>query len=1233
MPPEPVSPADDPLEITGLSRKLEEIDAQLLALTGGEVDAVISSTGESFLLQKAQLRLLASDREQKILTQQLRKESSQLLAAQTVAKLGSWSFEVTDRAMEWSAETYRIFETDPGRCQATCENAMSFIHPDDRAMVESEFLDSLEHGMARSVVHRLLLSGNRIKFMQQRWQVYRDESGAPLRALGTGQDVTERRQAELALSDSQAGLRMVSRLGRIGSWAMDPATHTVTWSDEVYAIHEVAPGTTVTFDQALQFYPAEWRHAIRSAVTNCLEQGTPFDLELEIITARGRRIWIRAIGEAAAGDTGGARLIQGAFQDLSERKLAEREERRVAARLTNTLEALTLGFFTTDQEWRFTYFNGEAERMFGRQRDELMGEVLWEQLPQFLGSDFEISLRRAQQQQREASSESRFKQDGPWLRVSAYPTEEGLAVYVRDITLDHANRGQLKLLEESVAHLNDMVVITEAAPLDEPGPRMVFVNDAVMRRTGYTPEELIGKSPRLFQGPRTDVLVLDRIRSQLARFEPVHAEIVNYTKGGDAYWLEMDIVPVASAGSGYSHFVAIERDITERKHNQQALLELNLELESRVQARTVELTLAREEAEQANRTKSTFLATMSHEIRTPMNGVLGLLDVLSQTSLLSAQSEIVQLIRDSADALLRIIDDILDFSKIEAGKLRVESASMGLQEVVEKVCGLLDSIAVRAQVGLTLFVDPAIPGAVFGDELRLRQVLLNLIGNAIKFSSGCPQPGRVAVRVELVELLADSVAVDLSVADNGIGMDQDTLARLFAPFTQADASTTRRFGGTGLGLAISRTLVRLMGGEIKVTSAPAEGSVFSVRLSFAVAAGTQERSAPETPLQGLHVRIAGGDPQLANDLAKYIAHAGAIVAMATDALHAATPPDLSLWLLLPDKAPHDMPTLRARAAAVPGVKKTQFVILGRGPRRQPQIDHPDQISIDVDGLSRQMLLRTLALAAGRIAADPAIVGPATLPGTAAVQQISGGSDLQCRILVAEDHETNREVVKRQLQLLGIAAVLAVDGREALELWRVQRFPLVLTDIRMPDLDGYALTRAIRSEEAPGRRTAIIALTANALPEEAVHCREAGMDDYLVKPVGLLSLRTMIEKWLPPPVPVEPEGAPADLGVLRSMLGDDPVGVAAVLVSFRATAAELSEELGQAVAAGSPAAAVSAAHKLKSGSLSIGAQQLGELCAQMESAGLAGREDLIATLLPLLRNQLQAVLAFLDSTRQ
>src|SRR5471030_828071 len=625
----------------------------------------------------------------------------------------------------------------------------------------------------------------------------------------------------------------------------------------------------------------------------------------------------------------------------------------------------------------------------------------------------------------------------------------------------------------------------------------------------------------------------------------------------------------------------MESHAVERLRGEQDVLRLNSDLETRVRERTAELenlnkelAVATAAAENANRAKSSFLATMSHDIRTPLNGVIGMVDVLHQTSLMGDHVEMVDLIRESGFSLLAIIDDILDFSKIEAGRLVIECAPISVADVVEKACGMLDHVACKNGVELTLFVDPTIPETVLGDELRLRQVLLKIVSNAIKFSSGLKQAGRVSVRAVPTEHGSGQVVVEIHVTDNGIGMDDETKARLFTAFTQADTSTTRRFGGTGLGLVISRHLIELMGGNLMLQSAPEKGSTFTVRLEFALPQGKAGVVKPAAEVAGLCCLAVGGPDGLADIIAAYLAHGGARVERAADLVAARTlmlglPAGPWIWIIDAADVPPPLEDLHALARSLPE-QEIRFVAIGRGLRREPRAKYADLVVVDGNVLTRRRLFRTVAIAAG-LAFEEELVPPSGKHAAAFKPPSRDEALRQCRlILVAEDNETNQKVIVQQLALLGFAADVAGNGSLALVRWQSGNYALLLTDLHMPEMDGYELATRIRAEERGVRRLPIVALTANALKGEADRCRAAGMDDYLSKPLQLADLKATLETWLPAavsslPSPVEATrhaaAAPAvDVSVLESLIGDDQSVILEFLNDFRISAAKIALEL-------------------------------------------------------------------------
>ena len=675
-------------------------------------------------------------------------------------------------------------------------------------------------------------------------------------------------------------------------------------------------------------------------------------------------------------------------------------------------------------------------------------------------------------------------------------------------------------------------------------------------------------------------------------------------------------------------------------------------------AKGEQLEQARSDAEAGSRAKSAFLATMSHEIRTPMNGVVGMTEVLMRSSLSADQKEMVCTIRDCASALLKIIDDILDFSKIEAGKLQIDRVPTSIEEVVDGLSTSLVTVADARGVALRTYVSTQLPPAALFDDTRLREILYNLVGNAIKFSAGRHGvQGQVALRATLVQGAAAQVRFDIS--DNGIGMTADTLGKLFQPFSQAEASTTRRFGGTGLGLAICRRLVAMMHGEMSVQSEPGRGSTFTVMLPLEAADGGAARQAAD--LSGLSCIVVASPDWRCEDAAEYLRHAGAQVEIEADlhdARHALARATGSCVLVHDERctaeavAPRGSPAASMLLGDVQIAASRSLVLMTRT---------GGTVTLGAQALRRRVLVDAVALAAGRAHAD-------TVGGTAQADEASTHSVADgVMLLVAEDDEINRRVISRQLALLGYAADMAVDGEQALQMWRTKPYTLVLTDLHMPRRDGYELAQAIRAEEAQEARARVpvVALTANAITGEANRAKALGIDDYLTKPLKLNLLEQTLIQWTAErrldaqaphsPAAATPElggAAPAvdhhghhghhghdaatavadapgasaldapdepdesraideqadavvDIGVLKSIVGDDRETVQALLMEYIECSAELAEQLHEHLATGRAREAASVAHKLKSSSRSIGALPLGELCAEIEAAASQG----------------------------
>ena len=498
-------------------------------------------------------------------------------------------------------------------------------------------------------------------------------------------------------------------------------------------------------------------------------------------------------------------------------------------RMRRRIDLLSEVVFETDHQGHLIFLNKAWQKTLGLVASSSLGKPLSEFLvPEDRARLADLILQGSADEDQGTPARFRMRRGDSslaWVEISVAPVEGGgLTGAIRDITRQKLIQDDIEKLSIVASSTDNIVIITDAQGRTE------WVNRAFTEKTAYTLEDILGRKPgQLLQGLQTNLDATQRIGAAVARSQSIQEELLNYTKFGEPYWVSVQITPVCGADGVATRFISVQSDVTDRRRYEREILNQKEALEDRVLSRTAELALAKEQAESAAQAKSAFLANMSHEIRTPLNAIIGFSHLCLQTPLEERQREFVAKTERAARNLVRIVDDILDFTKIEAGGLFLEMRRFAFDEVAANVDSIVGHLARAKGLHFSIVRGADTPSHLVGDALRLEQVLINLCGNAVKFT----QTGSVMVDVKVESESHKTLDLKVQVKDTGIGMTPEQLSRLFNAFTQADSSTTRRFGGTGLGLVISKRLIEQMGGQISVRSEPGVGSVFSFTARFA----------------------------------------------------------------------------------------------------------------------------------------------------------------------------------------------------------------------------------------------------------------------------------------------------------------------------------------------------------------------------------------------------------------
>jgi PAS domain S-box-containing protein len=962
----------------------------------------------------------------------------------------------------------------------------------------------------------------------------------------------------------------------------------------------------------------EDRERILAEYRRTRDTDEPFREEYRMIARDGTVHWFHDEAAVIRDEAGRPAYFHGFLLDITEQKelaealrRSEGELRRQKQYVESLVEINPTAIVTVDQDGDITSWNLAAEELFAYSRDEAIGRNI---------DDLVVGqgdLRREAVAYEEVLRAGRFhtvtqraRRDGTLADVEliAVPViEEGEPTGYLVIYHDISQLQRQKQYYQSLLEVSPTAIVTV-----DPDHQVTSWNPAAEKLFGYSREEAIGRD--------VDSLVAntEAVRPEAVRLnrqtETGEVRLTTRRTRKDGSLVDVDVraAPIR-VGDQLVGLYALYHDISE-------------------------LQRAREQAESATQAKSAFLATMSHEIRTPMNAVIGMTGLLADTDLTPEQRSYVEVIRSSGDALMAIIDDILDFSKIEAGRLELERRPFDLRSCVESALELIAASAAGKGLDLAYLFDQGLPGAIVGDEIRLRQILINLLNNAIKFTD----TGEVVVSVdgealESGEEVGREYELHFAVRDSGIGIPPDRLSRLFESFSQVDASTTRRYGGTGLGLAISKRLSELMGGTIWVESRVGEGSTFYFTIQAEQApalAPAHEHDAPPQ-LHGRRVLIVDDNATNRYILVRQAESWGML------ARDTASPTQALEWIRRGD--PFDLAILDMQMPEMDGVTLAGEIRRYRDARELALLMLTSLASWrDFRGgaefaasltkpIKPSQLYDTLMSVFGPTPAGVQMPTPRAGP----VEQLAERMPL--RILLAEDNVVNQQLALLLLKKLGYRADVTADGLEALQALEREPYDVVLMDVQMPKMDGLEATRHIHQRWPKGRRPHVIAATANAMQEEREACLAAGMDDYLAKPIHLEELAAALRRCRPHVAPRPPAAAgvlhPPALERLMQTIGNDRGLLATLIDTFLRGVPQLVDGARQGLQRGQADEVRRAAHTLKSNGATFGAMRLSELSRELEALARSGILEGTADLLARIEGEYESVRIALEAVRE
>ena len=1082
--------------------------------------------------------------EQKRAETEQRANAGRMDLATRSAGIGFWHIDVETGEVQWDEHMYVLTQIDRSVSPQEAKSEwMRRVHPEDLPAVRARMSQILKAREGDTVAGetRLLMPGGDIRYLFQSGKMVLDEQSGHLRMVGLTQDLTSLRRMEDQMLADRAVLHSAGRMAKLGGWSLKVETGESQWSLQAYSVLGANLSRKLRWKQVLDMFESRSAKTLNAAVLACASQGTSFDLELALAPALGRAKWVRVAAERLE-RPGRSPEIAGALQDVSETVAMRHGLERRNAEIQSILDNLPCGLSVFNERLELVYMNTEYRRMM-----DFPDSLFEHGRPRF--EDFiRYNIRRgeygpgdpAEQISRAVHIASdkkvhhrleRHQHNGNWIEMAGGPLPGGGFIKTAtDITARKS--AELDAIRSESIFRESIEALNEGFALYDPDDRLVFCNEkyrqiyagtADLIVPGRRFEDMVRTSVQRGQHPEAKGWEEEWTRERMAQHARAQGEVVQRLADGR-------VVRVLERRTSDGHTVGFRVDVTE-------------------------LVRKTEEAQQASRYKSQFLANMSHEIRTPMNAVLGMSALLAGSGLNPRQLNYVNKLQSAARLQLALINDILDLSKIEAGKFELDPCVFAVEDLLRGLSEMLSVNLGDKPVEVVFDIDPALPAQLLGDDLRLRQILLNLSSNAIKFTSA----GDVVVSVQVLAEGPDGVCMEVAVEDSGIGIAPENIERIFTGFVQAEASTTRRFGGTGLGLVISQHLLKLMNSRLEVSSEIGRGSRFSFVLTLPKPAATLTKGHS----------LGAGEPSMAAQapgprmlLVEANSRSRQIVRRMSEAMG---------WQV--DEA--DSVNAAAQAQADRGAY--ELVVYGHHPAPVPGAENGDaayeqlrQRLQDTDtllvcmvnaatrhrlamqqGQTCHMVLKPVtpgalkeAIAEARLARDGQTDEPAQVAEILAAAPSAALPLAGLNLLLVEDNLTNQEIALEMLSGAGASLTLAQNGQLAVDfltsdLAKKVNVDAVLMDIQMPVMDGLTATRELHrllGDTCPP----IVAMTANSMVSDIEGCKAAGMVEFVGKPFELSVLINVILRVVGRAVVAPaPNFAPAPEASSREALGIDP----------------------------------------------------------------------------------------------